>query len=214
MPYKGTITDWRNDKGFGFIQGNHSSDKIFVHIKDIQPQHSTPSIGQEIIYELGKDKTGRICATKAALQGKHSSQKHQSSSSKAIGVLPLFLIGAFVFPLVGLVVFEKLPQVVLLYLVFINMFSYIVYLQDKLASATNQWRITENKLLFLALLGGWPGSIVAQKRLHHKVSKKSFLVLFRVAVFLNILLVIFVIPASRHFVLNIQDILPTLRHYF
>jgi len=48
-----------------------------------------------------------------------------------------------------------------------------------------------------ALLGGWPGALVAQNRLRHKSSKMSFLVVFWATVLLNcVALGLYLTPAG------------------
>ena len=56
-------------------------------------------------------------------------------------------------------------------------FSFWVYrtlAYDKKRAQTDQWRVPESTLHFLELLGGWPGSFVAQRRFRHKISKLSY----------------------------------------
>jgi uncharacterized membrane protein YsdA (DUF1294 family) len=47
------------------------------------------------------------------------------------------------------------------------------------------WRTAENRLHVLALLGGWPGALIAQQVLRHKSRKASFRFTFWVTVVLN-----------------------------
>ena len=63
--------------------------------------------------------------------------------------------------------------------------TFIAYLLDKSAARNGQWRTRESTLHLLALIGGWPGALVAQKQLRHKSSKASFLAVFWLTVLLN-----------------------------
>lgn len=54
---------------------------------------------------------------------------------------------------------------------------------DKKRAQTNQWRIPEATLHFFELIGGWPGSFLAQRRFRHKISKKSYQFTFWLIVF-------------------------------
>lgn len=63
---------------------------------------------------------------------------------------------------------------------------FLVYWMDKAAAVANRRRISENRLLFLGLIGGWPGAIVAQQILRHKSNKASFRSAFWKCVMLNI----------------------------
>jgi uncharacterized membrane protein YsdA (DUF1294 family) len=62
----------------------------------------------------------------------------------------------------------------------------VAYALDKSAAQAGRWRIAENTLLMLGLIGGWPGAIVAQQLLRHKTSKASFRLAFWATVVLNI----------------------------
>lgn len=71
-----------------------------------------------------------------------------------------------------------------------NVVSILFYGMDKLA-AIKQWQRTPEKHFYiLALLGGWPGSIIGQIVFHHKTSKVSFRRWFYVMSLLNITLVV------------------------
>jgi uncharacterized membrane protein YsdA (DUF1294 family) len=48
------------------------------------------------------------------------------------------------------------------------------------------WRTSESMLFGLALIGGWPGALIAQRHFHHKTLKSSFQTVFWVVVVLNI----------------------------
>ena len=50
----------------------------------------------------------------------------------------------------------------------VSLISFIVYEVDKSASQKEARRISENTLHFLAIVGGWPGALIAQERLRHK----------------------------------------------
>lgn len=63
---------------------------------------------------------------------------------------------------------------------------FLVYAWDKSAARSGAWRISEGRLHFLALIGGWPGALIAQQLLRHKSRKQSFRAAFRVTVFLNL----------------------------
>jgi len=62
----------------------------------------------------------------------------------------------------------------------------VVYAIDKRAARKNRWRIPEAQLHLLALLGGWPGAIIAQQVLRHKSVKPLFRIIFWISVGLNI----------------------------
>ncbi|MDH5178110.1 MAG: DUF1294 domain-containing protein [Gammaproteobacteria bacterium] len=67
----------------------------------------------------------------------------------------------------------------------LSLLTYIAYAIDKSAAQQGKWRTRERTLHFLALIGGWPGALAAQEKLHHKSRKISFRKRFWVTVSLN-----------------------------
>lgn len=55
-----------------------------------------------------------------------------------------------------------------------SLIAFFVYAVDKSAARRNEWRIPERTLHLLALAGGWPGGMLAQKILRHKSRKPVF----------------------------------------
>ena len=56
--------------------------------------------------------------------------------------------------------------------------SIVAYGVDKSAARYGRWRTPESTLHLLAVIGGWPGALIAQKIFHHKSRKPSFQVAF------------------------------------
>jgi uncharacterized membrane protein YsdA (DUF1294 family) len=63
--------------------------------------------------------------------------------------------------------------------------SIVVYAVDKSAARHGRWRARESALHLLALMGGWPGALVAQRLFRHKSRKPSFQAAFRLTVVVN-----------------------------
>ncbi|MEH6473590.1 MAG: cold shock and DUF1294 domain-containing protein [Halopseudomonas sp.] len=181
MRTKGKITTWNDEKGFGFVEPCLGGKKVFFHIKALSRRGRRPEIGQLITYTLSSDKQGRPCAVQATLAGDRLPQKTKpQSSSLAIIVVTIF------FTVVGLSVLTATipPQVLALYLV-ASLVSFIMYAIDKSAAKKGAWRTQESTLHMLALIGGWPGALVAQQHLRHKSKKQSFRVVFWITAALN-----------------------------
>jgi uncharacterized membrane protein YsdA (DUF1294 family) len=82
----------------------------------------------------------------------------------------------------------QLPQFYLWLYLIASIFSLIIYRQDKIAAKNKQRRTPEMTLHVLALIGGWPGAVLAQRVFHHKSKKNSFQRLFWLTIFLNCVL--------------------------
>jgi uncharacterized membrane protein YsdA (DUF1294 family) len=61
----------------------------------------------------------------------------------------------------------------------------VVYASDKRAAQRGSRRVPEGMLHALALLGGWPGALLAQRLFHHKTVKTSFQLVFWLTAALN-----------------------------
>ena len=79
----------------------------------------------------------------------------------------------------------------------LNGATVLAYALDKRAAGRGTRRVSERALLTLGLAGGWPGAIVAQRRLRHKTRKKSFRSSFRLTIALNLAVVVVVVLVVR-----------------
>ena len=67
--------------------------------------------------------------------------------------------------------------------------SFAAYGLDKRRAAAGGRRVPERTLHLLALLGGWPGAILAQRQFRHKTRKVPFLIAFWAVVVLHVAVV-------------------------
>ena len=74
------------------------------------------------------------------------------------------------------------------YLVIMNITAFAVYGADKQKAKKGKWRISENTLLLLAVLGGSIGAIGGMKLFHHKTKKATFSVGLPVILILQVAL--------------------------
>lgn len=183
MRYQGKITDWKDDKGFGFVTPNGGGPRVFVHIKSFSNRQRRP-VGSELVtYELTADERGRPQGVNVAYIGDRSSSRPTVAPGPGVGAL-LFAAVFLVF-VAGAVAMGKLPFIVLLAYVMASCVAYLAYLFDKAASLKGQWRTSESTLHMFSLVGGWPGAMLAQRTLRHKTQKQSFQVMYWATVMLN-----------------------------
>lgn len=69
---------------------------------------------------------------------------------------------------------------------FFSVVAYAMYWTDKAAAQAGRRRTPENTLHFVALVGGWPGALMAQQRFRHKTAKQSFQAVFWLTVLGNL----------------------------
>lgn len=65
-------------------------------------------------------------------------------------------------------------EVLLWYLLAVNILTFIMFNVDKWYASTGGWRIPERNLLIACLLGGAPGGYLGMKYAHHKTRKSIF----------------------------------------
>ena len=64
----------------------------------------------------------------------------------------------------------------ILYLIIINVITFVIFGVDKYKAIRQEWRIRESTLLGLALIGGSIGGWLAMYIFHHKTKKVKFFV--------------------------------------
>ncbi len=82
-------------------------------------------------------------------------------------------------------------QVYLLWLAAASFITFILYGYDKLQARRSGWRIPENTLLLLALVGGFPGGWLGRWLFRHKTRKGVFLFVLIIGTLLHAGLVYF-----------------------
>lgn len=70
----------------------------------------------------------------------------------------------------------------------INIFSFILMGIDKYKAIKNNYRISENTLLLISILGGGIGSLLGMILFHHKTKKLKFQILVPISILINIYL--------------------------
>ena len=181
MRTQGKITHWNEEKGYGFITPSSGAKQVFVHIRAFKDRHLPPELNQVVLYSLSTDKQGRPCAVKVT-----RASDIPSGSSKSITRLFLILMAIGFIAVVGwsVPVYNMPIQFLYLYLA-ASGFTFLVYAKDKWAARAYRWRTKESSLHTLALIGGWPGALIAHQMLRHKSQKNAFQFAFWTTVVFN-----------------------------
>lgn len=187
MKLKGKLTQWNDDKGFGFVEPMNGGERAFVHIKAFSQRSRRPVEGDILIYEQHTDAKGKWSASNISLSADHRKTIKSPKATKqkrrpATFIAVLFFCNLFIFTtLVNL-----LPLAVMWLYLGLSVVTYLFYYLDKRAAKRDAQRTPENTLHLLSLLGGWPGAFMAQERFRHKSSKVEFRRVFWVTVVLNV----------------------------
>lgn len=183
MRYQGKITHWKDDQGFGFVIPNGGGEKAFVHIKAFSNRSRRPNEGDLITYALAIDEKNRLSAQNI----RFTSERTTDNAIKKTKSFDTIFACLFCLFLTLLVLTGRLPFAIIgLYLI-TSTIAFAAYTIDKSAAQKNRWRIQESTLHLFALVGGWPGALLAQKILRHKSKKVEFQSVFAVTVAINCL---------------------------
>jgi uncharacterized membrane protein YsdA (DUF1294 family)/cold shock CspA family protein len=172
MRDQGRLTSWDDDKGFGFVTPDKGGLRAFVHIRAFSYRRRRPRNGDVITYQITWDKQGRPRAENVLFRdagGAAETRPESASGTGAYIFCTLFLITVTTLAALG-----KLPWLVPVVYVVVSLLLFCLYAFDKSAAMNGRWRTSEDVLQGLAMLGGWPGALVAQRMFHHKSKKESF----------------------------------------
>lgn len=181
MRYQGKIINWKDEQGFGFVIPNGGGEKAFVHIKAFSSRSQRPAEGMLITYEMVLDENRRYRAKNIRFANEKAAPT-APAANKSTGTIFSILFCAF---LAFSALIGRLPFSVLVIYLTASIACFIAYAMDKSAAQNNRWRTKESTLHLLALAGGWPGALLAQKILRHKSKKKEFQTIFWITAALN-----------------------------
>ncbi|MFG6449158.1 DUF1294 domain-containing protein [Roseateles sp. BYS180W] len=205
---QGRLVHWNPAKGYGFIAPSGGGDKVFVPRQAFERQAQAPRLGDLLSFVLVRDAQGkpqaqqvRVLSARAAKTASPSAPSPVTPSTGNGDAWSLWLVPGFA-ALVGLTHLAwPLPRGVWSFYMAMSMATFVVYALDRRAARLGRWRVAENTLHLLALLGGWPGALLARRALRHKIRKLAFTRRFWCTVAGNILVFVLVFtPLLTRFV--------------
>ncbi|MBC7760679.1 MAG: cold shock and DUF1294 domain-containing protein [Candidatus Saccharibacteria bacterium] len=177
---QGVLAAWNDDRGFGFITPAAGGSRLFVHVSAF-PRGRRPVDGCEVTYAEVRDERDRARAWEVRYV---ASLPVNSAGARGI---PMALATAALFftLLVGLVVLDEVSVVLLAAYGLFSGVAFFLYGADKSAAEQGRWRTSESTLHTIALVGGWPGALVARRVFRHKTTKQPFRTIYWVTVIAN-----------------------------
>ncbi|RUO49640.1 DUF1294 domain-containing protein [Pseudidiomarina donghaiensis] len=198
----GTVISWNADKGYGFIQSANNQQQFFAHITAFSNRRRQPAIGDHVTF----------------MEQRQADNKHRAididyvHTKLSFALLPILTIAvAYIAVIAYLGLLGYLPVQLWLIFTFVSVIAYVFYALDKKAALNNKRRTPEDWLQFLALMGGWPGALIAQQQFRHKTRKTSFRVVFYLAVLINIATITFYILEKDTIIQWIKSTLGAIR---
>ncbi len=83
---------------------------------------------------------------------------------------------------------EKIEMRVLIWIIVINLLTFILFVIDKERAVKHKYRISEFTLLTLSFMGGSLGALLAMSLVRHKTKKKIFTVGIRLMLVMHAVL--------------------------
>jgi uncharacterized membrane protein YsdA (DUF1294 family)/cold shock CspA family protein len=187
MRFEGLVKSWNDERGFGFIEPTQGGQEVFVHIKAFPSRAGRPQLNQRVTFEIELNPEGKKRARNVRVVGPSRTLKPRNNNNPAQwGTASLFVIPAFLLVYLAIAVVWHVPGWFAALYVVASIVCFGAYAADKSAAVAGDWRIAESTLIFLGLIGGWPGALVAQQVIRHKSNKASFRSAFWGSVALNI----------------------------
>ena len=194
MRYQGQISEWNDERGFGFVRPRGGAGRVFVHISAFPPGSRRPSLAERVSYELVQDDRGRPRATDVTYLVVRPPTRERRRQSQSLTFAAV--IAATFLALVGVaVIVGSLHWAIIVVYLFASVVTYSAYAADKRAAQTGGWRTQEITLLLFGLAGGWPGGLIAQHQFRHKTKKVSFQAAYWLTVGLNCVGLLWLRPA-------------------
>lgn len=90
------------------------------------------------------------------------------------------------------------PKNIIIYLLIINLVSFLSMGIDKWKAKRGAWRIPEQTLISMVLLGGGIGGIIGMYMFRHKTKKPRFYIGFPVILISEIIIAVYIIIKLSH----------------
>lgn len=175
----GRVTQWFDDRGYGFITASGGSKQIFLHVSAITSRGVRPKIGDTVTFLTERDDQGRLRALAVHFDG-------DAGGAAPRAAVPWLAALSVIATIAALAAAGHLPWWMPVLYAGASGIKWSLYGWDKARAAARGPRIREDTLHLFALAGGWPGALVAQAQFRHKTRKASFRAVFWATVLMNV----------------------------
>ena len=118
---KGKITQWHDDKGYGFIQIDNSSQKVFCHISGFVQKQPRPNQGENVSFDIVTNGKGQTAAKgiryldrpihqesvpRTRHVRKNTVNRHRNNNSSSLGGLVSGILGLIFVGFIGYQVYQ------------------------------------------------------------------------------------------------------------
>jgi len=192
MERLGKVSEWNDDRGFGFIAAlDGEPARVFFHVRDYRLDGRRPEVGELVKFSAQRQADGKWRAqavrrtvpasrsVKPVAPARAAARRPGSALTGAVATLAYALLIAWAIHA------GRLPLEVVFVPLVLSVITFVVYALDKHAAQTGRWRTPESTLHLLELAGGWPGAWIAQQTLRHKSRKPGYRVVYWMMVVLH-----------------------------
>lgn len=174
MEREGTLIEWHDAGGYGFIAPQPGGGRLFVHISAFK-NRVRPLEGDRIRFSVGPGRDGRPSAVEAQVLGVAAPAKADAAphyfERHALRVWAAVTLIALIF---AVAIFDRGPIWLAALYATMGALSFAAYGLDKKAARAGDWRISEAGLHTVDAAFGIVGGLLAQQVLRHKTSKPGF----------------------------------------
>lgn len=187
----GRVLQWDAAKGLGFVQSELDGARLLLRRADLDSRWRgrEPQVGETLRFRPSHDGRRATRASPLASPSPPAAaaapRSARAASSRRLLVVPAFAL------LLGLLHLQQpLPRPVPVLYGALSTALFLVYGIDKWAARRGSARVANASLHLIALMGGWPGALLAQHIFRHKTAQPAFLRLTWAMAALNISLLL------------------------